>query len=504
MSKRRCLPVFLFLCALAALPAQASQIPWDGPEMNELDFLLQQSGQGAWQRSLQPVSEAYALELLQGLTPGNEGQAALRDDLAARLQQRLIREGPFELSLSALSGYTFDKGPPLPLLNLQAAANPLLAGNEGLFTSDGHLGYLGIRAVGQASRYLQFSATPLFRFTEGSPDDDKASFFLKEGLLALQYGGIALEAGRGSVRWGVGRSGTMLFSGDAEPFNLVRLRTDRPLVGPSFLRYLGPTRFDILATYLDPNRVFPHSRILAVHFDWLPHPRFEFSLGQSVMFGGHGAPTNNPLVYFSEKVTANPNPANRNFLFSFRWRVPKLEIEPYGEIMLEDCCAGVVINARDSANLCGLYFPRIDPAGKADLALEWVRTNQITYRHAIYTSGYTYKNRMIGHPLGPDATGIYAFSRYFHSPALTLKMAFAFEQRGRLGKDMGGQPIEPLAPYYERAENRYRLSAAADWRPLPALTLSPNFAFERVSNWRFQRGVGKFQGAAGFDLRWLF
>jgi predicted porin len=38
---------------------------------------------------------------------------------------------------------------------------------------------------------------------------------------------------------------------------------------------------------------------------------------------------------------------------------------------------------------------------------EYARTHKVMYTHHIYTDGYTYKNRIIGHHMGPDSKDIF-------------------------------------------------------------------------------------------------
>ncbi len=495
--------VFTLICYGSA---GAAVLPWDDPDMEIFDKLAQTAGGGDWTKSLGPVSYRYAVDVLDSIYPRND----LEEDLVYRLMDHFtsstVERGPFSLYLSARADYLWAHSNYTKLLRVDAYTNPLLGRNEGMFIADGNLGVLGTRVRGRAGKYISFAATPMVLFSTDTEMDDHTSFYLKEGLITFHLRDLALDVGRGSVMWGVGRAGHMIFSGETEPFNMVRLRTDRPVIMPGFLRHLGPSSFETFITYMDKNRNIPHARLFGVNFSFRPHKRLEFSLGESVMFGGDGAPSNNPLIIFSEKVTDYHNPANRNFLITARYRVPYLEIEPYLEFMVEDCCATNVLNPRDNLQLAGIYFPQIDPYGRADFTVEWVRTNEITYRHGTFSSGYVYKGRIIGHGVGPDATGIYAVLRIFYSADLWGKLSFAFEERGRLNKTVSpdGREVFPVTEPYDVPENRYRFEASAEWSPVEGMYISPVLGLERVTNMRYVKGWECYQGKAGFTLRWIF
>src|SRR5262249_37428860 len=152
-----------------------------------------------------------------------------------------------------------------------------------------------------------------------------------------------------------------------------------------------------------------------------------------------------------------------------------LEVEPYVELMWEDCCGTPPINPRDMLNLSGIYLPRLDPDGKLDATFELVRTNHISYRHDTFSSGYTYKDRMIGHPLGPDALGIYGQFRYFYSDDLQMKLLLAFELRGREEQSQTNVDITAVYPSFQEPEQRQRAQFEMNFHPNERILISPHF-----------------------------
>jgi hypothetical protein len=495
--------ILLAACILCSASARAETLPWDSWEMAWLDHWMQSEGNGNWVSQIQPITTDYALTLIDGLDPKDPAAKAQLDALAAEIERTTFESDRFHIAAKLLAGYAYARSPAVKMLELPAYENPLLERNEGEFIDGGNMGTLGVRLSGGLTDYFSFDATPILRLaSRDTPLSDHASLYLKEAVGTVRLGSLAIEGGKGSVIWGSGRYSHLLFSGDNEAFLLGRLRAIEPVILPSFLKYLGPARFDAFFGVLDKNREFPHARLIGADFTFQPHPRFEFGVGQTVLFGGSGSPTGNPLVYFSEQVVDGPNPANRNLLLSGRWRIPALEIEAYGEVMIEDCCRAFALNPRDSMYLAGIYFPQVDPGGKADLAVEWARTNEIAYRHSTFSSGYTYKGRMLGHPLGPDAVGIYAIFRYFVSEGILGKAVFSFEERGTGGRSLGNLDIVIVEPGFQKAEQRYRAEFSARLRPKGPWAFDPRLGFERVNNFAYQRDRGRWMFLVGFDLEY--
>ncbi len=488
---------FLF----STTPVHSETLPWDSWEMAAMDHWMQTEGKGAWVSQIRPVSTDYALSLLEGLESRNESTGDSIDALYSAIDDATVDTDHFRFSLKFLSSYLYSRPPAVKLLQLPAYENPLLANNEGAFIDGGNMGTMGMRLSGRITDYFSFDATPLLRLSsKDTAITDHVSLYLKEAVGTIRIRHLAIEGGKANVLWGSGRYGHLLFSGDNPPLTLVRLRSIEPVIPPSFLKYLGPTQFDAFFAVLEKDRNFPHTRLMGMFFSFLPHPRVEFGFGQTVLFGGEGAPTNNPLVYFSDKITNAPDVADRNFLLSGRYRIPAIETELYGEIMIEDCCAAFPFNARDAMYLMGLFFPRIDPEGKADFAVEWARTNEIAYRHGTFTSGYTYKGRMLGHPLGPDAVGAYAILRYFPSKDVFGKATFAFEQRGKGGESQNSGDIRTVEPTFQKAETRYRAEFELSFTPSAKWTLGPRLGVEKVDNFAYQEHQNRWMFLAGIDL----
>lgn len=436
---------------------------------------------------------------------GDEALAlGLREALRNQLPPSFALSDDIKLSLGLGAQYRFTDSPSLPVLQVQAITNPFLDKIEGRFQQDGSNAWIEPQAALQLGRWLDLVARPSFRFSsEEVGFQDDTDFEIQRAYAVLHVRAMDLEVGRDSIRWGVGRLGNLLFAGNSEPFNLVRLRNSTPVLMPGILNWMGPTSMEAFATRLDGVQLIPNPYLVGSKVSFKPTRALELGIGYTVEFGGDGAPSNSPLLYFGEFVTDAKNATNRNFIIDARYRFSRLNIEPYAEILVEDCCDEVVVNPRDMQNLFGVHLPSIDGAGKVDMTLEWVRTNQITYRHQTFQSGYELRNHIMGHTLGPDGMGVYGEVRYWANADSRLKLSCAYETRGRRALTLKDQPIVTLVPAYEASESRARAVVAWEHR-LPwgrSLWLEAQTGWEHANNFGFLSGVERDNLLAALGLR---
>lgn len=405
------------------------------------------------------------------------GLAELRDDRARREKARL-----WDPAFSVGSSYSQSPDRLNPLT--QFYVNPLLNHREGMFLRDGGNVWAGPRLRGEALSAFSYEVEPLaVASSHGSAD---SRVFFRRAYGKFTYRNLELKAGVGPVQIGMGHYSNMAFSENPEPFPMVRLANTVPGTLPGFLGALGPARFQLFAAKLEAAREFPHAWIEGLQMSFLPTPRLETSLYFHYLFGGDGSDSNflSPLG-----KDLSESKSSRSFGLNFRYRIPGIELEPYVEIHAEDCCGPnyVAWNTRDVLGLCGLYFPRLDNDGRWDLALEWGRTNYITYRHSSYTSGYKYRKNGLGHGIGSDGDGVYAVLRYFATPSQTGQLTLAYEVR---------RPNVATSP----SEYRYRVESQVTEALTPYLRLSTEFGLEKAQDFDFIPGNGLTNYFAGVSL----
>lgn len=368
------------------------------------------------------------------------------------------------------AGYAYSNSDPVRLLETGATTNPLLHGLGGLQSAPGQWGYVGNRTYLRFFDLFEVQTDVDFRPRENAePGQSDSFFFARELYAGLRVGALQAQAGKIRTTWGVGRINHVLFSDENEPMWMVRLTNAEPVRLPWILRFLGPTRFEAFGAFLDESQTFPNGYLVGAYFAFAPTKRFEFGVGQTILFGGRGAPTNDPTVIASEGFVDVDNPGNRNFLFSARYRIPGLEIEPYVEWLLEDCCPkfpGRFFAPRNSTHQLGVFFPQVGPeALRTDLAFEWFRSSHIAYRHQEYRTGYVYRGKLLGPTFGPEGTGVSLRLRHAANPTTRLYVEYAHELRGKLAQAISfgdDIPITDVDPAYETAEERNRIEVGCE------------------------------------------
>jgi hypothetical protein len=84
------------------------------------------------------------------------------------------------------------------------------------------------------------------------------------------------------------------------------------------------------------------------------------------------------------------------------------------------------------AGLVGFYYPRL--TGSADLRVEYadlaIDEPGAWYRHGIYTDGYTYDGRILGHHVGGGGRDLFAEVTFGMGEGARGRVGVDFEQRG--------------------------------------------------------------------------
>jgi len=88
---------------------------------------------------------------------------------------------------------------------------------------------------------------------------------------------VSLELGRNNIWLGHGRHGSLLLSNNAEPYTLVRFRTERPFQIP----YIG--NFDYTLFHGWPREF----HIIGHQLSWYPASWFEFNIKQTIVYTGN-------------------------------------------------------------------------------------------------------------------------------------------------------------------------------------------------------------------------
>lgn len=271
-------------------------------------------------------------------------------------------------------------------------------------------------SVRGAVPHLQLAMTPEIR-----TDLEKAKAGFRSLYGVVELPGADLLIGKDSQRWGPGRNGAILLSNNAEPFTMLKLANSTPALLPWILRYLGPFRFVLFATRLEKERTVPEPYLWGMRIDIKPLPYLELGAARTALLGGEGRKANFGTWWRSltsrgenesEKEPGDQRAGwDARIILPFRVQPLVLYIERAGE----DEAGGLPTKW---ATLTGLYLPRIVSFDWLELRAEYANTRikrqpGIWYTHHIYRSGYTYKDRIIGHYIGADSEDFYISLKIF-------------------------------------------------------------------------------------------
>lgn len=338
---------------------------------------------------------------------------------AARIIQKLKREFDAELKvlpstyLSPLDAagfkYVYANGVP-HFLNLN---------NKGDVFGNGSSYRASFNSSAGVGGLLGFYLNPEIRYPEGVTGDD-AEVVLFEGYAAIELWNFEVTAGRQSLWWGPGEHGALLLSSNARPFDLIKLTNPKPALLPWLFRYLGPVKFTGFVTRLEEDRDIPNPYLAGMRLDLKPHKYVNIGLSRTAMFGGAGRHVDLGVVWDiitaqSENVAAS-EPGNQLGSLDLKIALPFdfQKIVLYGELGGEDESGSLPSRV---AYIVGAYLPDTGGLDGVDLRVEYGQTYigqypDLWYGHHIYTSGYIYDGRIIGHHMGTDAKDLFISVAY--------------------------------------------------------------------------------------------
>ncbi len=331
----------------------------------------------------------------------------------------------------------------LPLLGLGGASVlPLFPLRDGRPTRDGENLFLEFNLSAQTGKTVRIagSLTPGW---VGALDTNKnayGKFYLQEGYLKVGYGQAELTYGRVGLRFGQTAHGSLLLSGAAPAFNLLKFD-----IRPHQLGFLGSFSFETFLTTQTPSSFVNDSHFWGIGIGARPSDWMELALLELFQFGGDGTQT----LGFSDVIqTALYSGSSdlalkrqRTMALHTGFWFPDHYAKLYSQFMFDSLSSVSQWFTQDVSALLGLWFPKI---GTGEIRFEYVHTVPSAYRNSVWTQGLTYLGGPIGHPLGPDAEGVYLDGGVPFGKLRTTLRTF-YESRGQsLAAPLGGS-----------AENRY-------------------------------------------------
>ncbi len=159
----------------------------------------------------------------------------------------------------------------------------------------------------------------------------------------------------------------------------------------------------------------PDAQLFGMRATWKPHPRVEVGISRTAQWCGEGRPCD--AGTFWDLLIGNDNdqpvaeqPGNQLAGFDVRWSLPWLPVAVYAQAIGEDEASRLPSNYLGLAGVeawggWGARSWRVH-LEYADTACIFYRSTPdygCAYRHSIYTDGYQYRGRSIGHSLDGDS-----------------------------------------------------------------------------------------------------
>lgn len=270
----------------------------------------------------------------------------------------------------------------------------------------------------------RFSAT-LKATAVADPADGQALRFDGSDV-SVRWGNWIFSANQMNRWWGPGRDGSLILSNNARPMPAVSLDRVRSLpVDLPVLRWLGPWRFSGFLGLMENERAdVDHPLFMGMRLSFKPAPIFEFGMSRSAQFCGQGRRCN--LGTLGRVLIGQDNvgrrglddpldePGNQMAGFDVRIVSPfnALPLAIYAQEIGEDNSSSG-IPERYMAILGAEMWFMLDTGSVLRSHIEYANTkvkwydSEIEwdwgYWQAIFTDGYTYRNRNIGHTTDGDS-----------------------------------------------------------------------------------------------------
>jgi hypothetical protein len=298
-----------------------------------------------------------------------------------------------------------------------------------------------------------------------------ADVFIRRAYARARLSNVALRLGLDEMLWGQAPRGALFISGHAPAFPAITVSSDTAFVLPWLLRYAGPVQAVLMLADLGPTQTPSHARLAGWQVSIQPWSRFELGVAVLTHTGGQGGP---PATFLERVVdlfpvidALAPHPAdlqisNKIAGGNLRWRIPELSgLDVYYELAIDDFdgrrLAGSFVD--DFGHLIGARVAR----GPVVWRAEWHRTSIRLYEHAQFRSGLTYRQRLIGSPLGPHARAGYIAAEFPLGHDGHARLALSDERRDP------SQYTVAVSGERDRGFRFIRLSDDPDFRRLQAV-----------------------------------
>ncbi|MBI2375334.1 MAG: hypothetical protein HYV07_15165 [Deltaproteobacteria bacterium] len=482
-----------WLALFSACVTPSNGVPLDRPVYETLERLASSGVVDGHLTGTRPISGREAMRMISEAHQRLEQVHGTRHDWDEDLLY-LVADVDTGVSLSRDLDWTvFFKplvDPELTILHLSGPASTprglpvtqhaLITQNAGVEASEGLNTYLRFASelgFGPFSGYVE----PVFWFTEKTSTPYPNRAYAKLGLL-----GVELTAGLESLWWGQAKRGSLALSNNARPVPMVRLAFAEPVLLPWFLSALGPVQVDLFAAQLEEDRDVRSPALAGFRLNFKPHPALELGASRLAILGGEKVKL--AALDILETVLGIEEELPSYTLLVADFRLTAEQFQVYGEAGMEDV-HGLV--QTDVAYILGVFVPYF--ARYFDARLEWADLSPSDwYQSPTFSSGYTHRGRVLGHPIGGGGRELYV----------------------ELGAGLKGSKIAAFGAYQARtgsgadddvSERHHQVGGGWEYTDIETegtgFTAGASFAYDRVESANHDRGVGEDLFLASVRLR---
>jgi hypothetical protein len=328
---------------------------------------------------------------------------------------------------------------------IDAVSHPFGPRRDGWPTGQGTVANFATSGLLAAHAGLAIIVEPRFsvgHFRDNVPAED---VFLQRAYVRGVSHNIALQFGVDERRSGQSSVGALFISGNASAPPALVVGTDTAIVLPWLFRLAGPVRITGLLADLGPAQDPPHARLAGWQVSIQPSSRFELGVSVLAQTGGGDCESRKTCASFFERFVdlfpaidaltpqhSDIQVSNKLAGGNLRLRFPELSgLDLYYELQIDDFDGRRLRSSlvEDAGHLLGARLPITMRHGQLSWRAELHRTSLRLYEHAQYRSGVTYRERIIGDPLGPNAKGAYLIGAWRPSPLNGIEIALADESR---------------------------------------------------------------------------
>jgi len=251
--------------------------------------------------------------------------------------------------------------------------------------------------------------------------DDGQTWRPDGSYVGASLGNWMVSAGYLERWWGPGWEGSLILSNNARPLPSIALDRNEPTpFDVPVLRWLGPWRLSTFMGQFEEDRDYSNALLWGLRVEIRPHPTLQIAASRTAQWCGDGRPCD--LDTFWDLLVGNDNdqdlseqPGNQLGGFDVRWSWPggRVPLALYAQGIGEDEAGFMpskylgLFGAEMWGELGGgSWRAHVEYADTACDFLSDPPDFGCAYTNVIYTTGYRYRGRVLGHAMDADGESV--------------------------------------------------------------------------------------------------